>query len=54
MSTSSARVDVDYDEEIEYLEDQDYLKRGTRKGSGNKGDLTIQNSNGYIHVGFDA
>lgn len=45
---------MDDDEEIRYLEDKEYLKRGTRKGSGNKGDLTIQNSNGGIDVRFDA
>jgi hypothetical protein len=47
-------VYVPYDEEIRYIEDRDYLKRGTRKGSGNKGDLTVQNNNGNIMIDFEA
>lgn len=53
MSTSEGSVNiVDNEDEIEYQDNLDYLKRGNRKGFGNKGDLTVQTSNADVSVSF--
>ncbi|CAO3647118.1 unnamed protein product [Mucor hiemalis] len=53
MSTSNGAVTIDNEDEIEYQDNSDYLKRGERRGSGNKGDLSVTNSNADVNVSFD-
>jgi hypothetical protein len=53
MSTSNGEVSIDHDDDIEYQDNESHLKRGERKGRGNKGDLTVTNSNANINISFD-
>ncbi|GAN04761.1 hypothetical protein MAM1_0073c04226 [Mucor ambiguus] len=52
MSTSHGRVNIESDDSIDYQDNSDYLKRGTRKNGG-KGDLVVQTSNDDVFVAFD-
>jgi hypothetical protein len=55
MSTSNGEINVEdlKDSNIVYQDNRRYLKRGDRLGSGNKGDLTITNSNANIFLSFN-
>ncbi|EPB92329.1 hypothetical protein HMPREF1544_00898 [Mucor circinelloides 1006PhL] len=52
MSTSHGQVNIQNDEYIDYQDNSDVLKRGTRKNRG-KGDLVVQTSNDDVYVAFD-
>lgn len=53
MSTSHGRVNIENDDDsIDYQDNSDFLKRGTRRGGG-KGDLVVQTSNDDVYVAFD-
>lgn len=52
MTTSNGLVNIENDDSIEYQDDSDYVKRGTRRGGG-KGHLIVETSNDDIYVAFD-
>ncbi|CEG75194.1 hypothetical protein RMATCC62417_10279 [Rhizopus microsporus] len=52
-TSGSGKIHVAQDEQVHYVENNNYIKRGYRHKSDDKGDLTIMTSNGDIKVAFD-
>ncbi|CEP14766.1 hypothetical protein [Parasitella parasitica] len=52
FSTSHGDVSINNEQDIEYREKLENLKRGNRKGRG-KGDIVVQTSNADVYVAFD-
>lgn len=52
-TSGSGKIHVAEDEQVHYVENNNYIKRGYRHKPDDKGDLTVMTSNGGIKVAFD-
>lgn len=52
-TSGSGKIHVAQDQQVHYVENNNYIKRGYRHESDDKGYLTVMTSNGDIRVAFD-